>query len=89
MRRCIFYLNTLRLEAEKLGIRKLEIHKQGGRIDFLQETSVQPKTIISLLQKYPKIYEFQAPNVLRFKQALTEPEERFTYCEQLLESLYA
>ncbi|MEX9542388.1 TRCF domain-containing protein, partial [Escherichia coli] len=47
---------AIRLEAEKLGIKRIEAHEQGGFIEFGEKNKVSPNFLISLLQNQPKTF---------------------------------
>ncbi|HET20270.1 MAG TPA: transcription-repair coupling factor, partial [Chromatiales bacterium] len=78
---------SLRLRAQALGIRKLEAGPQGGRLAFDPEPPIDPMIIIKLMQQEPKTYQLGGQDTLRFTAPLEEPEKRFAFVEQLLNTL--
>lgn len=80
-------LTLLKLQAEKLGIRKIDAGPQGGRIEFAAETCVDPLTLIKLIQSQPSRYKFEGATVFKFQVPMERPEERFNTLEALLERL--
>ena len=46
----------LRLAATTLGIKKLELGANGGRVIFRPKPNVEPLTIIKMIQAQPRVY---------------------------------
>lgn len=81
-------LTLLKLQAEELGIAKIDAGPQGGRIEFAAHTSVDPMVLIKLIQSQPKRYKFEGATVLKFQVPMERPEDRFNTLEALLERLH-
>ncbi len=82
-------LTLMKLQAERLGIKKIDAGPQGGRIEFAAETPVDPLTLIKLIQSAPNRYKFEGATLFRFSVPMERPEERFNTLEALLERLLA
>ena len=82
-------ITLLKLQAERLGIKKIDAGPQGGRIEFAAETPVDPLTLIKLIQSAPSRYKFEGATLFRFSVPMERPEERFNTLEALLERLLA
>ena len=80
-------LTLLKLQAEKLGIRKVDAGPQGGRIEFAADTCVDPLVLIKLIQGQPNRYKFEGATLFKFQVPMERPEERFNTLEALLERL--
>jgi len=80
-------ITLLKLQAEKLGIKKIDAGPQGGRIEFAANTCVDPLTLIKLIQSQPTRYKFEGATLFRFSVPMERPEERFNTLEALLERL--
>jgi len=80
-------LTLLKLQAEKLGITKIDAGPQGGRIEFSAGTSVDPMVLIKLIQSQPNRYKFEGATLFKFQVPMERPEERFNTLEALLERL--
>ncbi len=80
-------LTLLKLQAEKLGITKIDAGPQGGRIEFAADTPVDPMALIKLIQTQPKRYKFEGATVFKFQVPMERSEERFNTLEALLERL--
>ncbi len=80
-------ITLLKLQAEKLGIKKIDAGPQGGRLEFAADTCVDPLTLIKLIQSQPTRYKFEGATLFRFLISMERPEERFNTLEALLERL--
>ncbi|MDQ7984555.1 transcription-repair coupling factor [Pseudomonas sp. G34] len=82
-------ITLMKLQAERLGIKKIDAGPQGGRIEFAAETPVDPLTLIKLIQSAPNRYKFEGATLFRFSVPMERAEERFNTLEALLERLLA
>ena len=80
-------LTLLKLQAEKLGIKKVDAGPQGGRLEFAADTCVDPLTLIRLIQSQPNRYKFEGATLFKFQVPMERPEERFNTLEALFERL--
>jgi transcription-repair coupling factor (superfamily II helicase) len=83
----LFRVTTLKLRAEKLGIKKLDAGEQGGKVEFDQETTIDPGSIVKLVQSEPHRYKLATANQLIFDDKMEKTDTRFTKVEHLLERL--
>ena len=83
----LFAITALKLLAEPLGIRKIEVGGNGGRILFKPKPDIDPMQIILLIQQQPKIYKLDGPDKLRFTQPFPTPESKLEFVIGLLEKL--
>ena len=83
----LFAITSLKLLAEPLGIRKIEVAATGGRIVFKPKPDIDPMQIILLIQQQPKTYKLDGPDKLRFTLAFTTPESKIEFVTGLLEKL--
>lgn len=77
----------LKLQASMLGIRKLDLGENGGRIVFESKPNIDPMAVIQLIQKQPNLYAMDGPDKLRVKHPLPLPEDRFNAARALLLTL--
>ncbi|MFZ3155126.1 transcription-repair coupling factor, partial [Pseudomonas sp.] len=80
-------MTLLKLQAEKLGIKKVDAGPQGGRIEFAADTCVDPLTLIKLIQSAPNRYKFEGATMFKIQVPMERPEERFHTLEALFERL--
>jgi len=83
----LFRVTLLKLKAAVLGIKKLDAGAEGGKIEFDQETTVDPGSIVELVQSEPHRYRLGTANQLLFDDKMEKIETRFTRVEQLLDRL--
>lgn len=74
----------LRQRAEQLGIQRLEASESRGRIVFRSDTSVDPMTLVGLIQKDPAQYRLEGADILRFELPMQTHDTRFEALERLL-----
>nr|WP_225307597.1 transcription-repair coupling factor [Nitrincola iocasae] len=80
-------LTELKLQAEVLGIQKLDVGNKGGKIEFDAEPKVEPIKLIQMIQRQPRIFKLDGPSGLRFTLPMESIEERFKQVEALLTAL--
>ncbi|MBB6065147.1 transcription-repair coupling factor (superfamily II helicase) [Pseudoxanthomonas broegbernensis] len=83
----MFAVAELRLQADALGIRKLDLGEGGGRIVFASKPDVDPMTVIRLIQQQPKLYAMDGPDKLRVRLPLPQAADRFNAARGLLAAL--
>lgn len=80
-------IHELRFKAKALGIRKIDVYDQGGRIIFDKEPNIEPLTIIQLIQSQPSVYKLDGQDKLRFIGNMSEASDRILALGQLLNTL--
>ena len=83
----LFRLAQLKLEADRLGITKVEASAQGGRLEFSDEPRIDPANLVTLVQTRPATFRLDGATALRFSEALTDNEARFEFVENLIREL--
>lgn len=83
----LFETASIKLIAQQLGIRKIEAHPLGGRVEFYQNTKVEPMTIIKLIQQKAHTYQMEGSNRLKFKLGSDTAEKRIAAVKQVLSAL--
>lgn len=82
-----FKIAKLKRKINSLGITKLDIHAQGGKIEFSDNPQIDPHTIIKLIQTKPKTYKLDGHNTLRFSKASNSADARFMVWEEVCNEL--
>jgi transcription-repair coupling factor (superfamily II helicase) len=80
----LFAVTELKLEATRLGLRKLDLADKGGRLHFLPQPKVDPMSIIRLIQSQPKVYSMDGPDKLRVRMELPDAASRLRTARGLL-----
>ena len=87
--KALFQLAELRQLGEQLGLKKIEAGPNGGRLQFSENTSVEPMTIVSMVQNDPAIFRLQNNDQLSFTMAMDSAEQRFSEVNKILQQLLA
>ena len=85
----LFAVTSLKLAATPLGIRKLELGAQGGRILFRPNPAIEPMTVIRLIQSQPRVFALDGQDKLKFKMPVEGTAERLRAASDLLRMLGA
>jgi transcription-repair coupling factor (superfamily II helicase) len=72
----LFSVTRLKLIAQGLGIRKLDVNAKGGRMIFEDKPNIDPMKVITLIQKRPWVFKLDGQDKLRFEIELPTVEER-------------
>jgi transcription-repair coupling factor (superfamily II helicase) len=79
----------LKLTARALGIRRLDLGPQGGSVTFEERNSIEPATVVRLMQQAPREYRLEGPLRLRIARAMPAEEARFEFGASLMKRLAA
>ncbi len=82
--RQLFAVAGLKLMATPLGIRKLDVGANGGRITFREKPDVDPRAIIKLIQSQPRVYKLDGQNKLKVILDLPGASERLRSAQEVL-----
>ncbi len=77
----------LRIEARRLGVRRLDLGAQGGSVTFEPENSVNSAAVLKLVQREAREYRLDGPLKLRISRPLQKDADRFTFAAELLKRL--
>ncbi len=83
----LFRITFYKLRANQLGIRKIDIGEGGGRCTFVDKPSIDPMSIIKLIQTQPQSYRLEKNEKLRILDVFPEAEDRFQALEELFGEL--
>jgi transcription-repair coupling factor (superfamily II helicase) len=85
--KALFRIAELRQIGQQLGLKKIEAGPTEGRLQFTQNTKVEPITIIKMVQQNPKQYRLLNNDQLSFTMAMETPELRLSSLYAMLSSL--
>jgi transcription-repair coupling factor (superfamily II helicase) len=85
----LFRLSLLRQRCDALGIRKIDCGAKGGKLEFANNTSVEPFALVTLVQQQSMTYRMDGASGLRFSETLSKAEDRFRFLDKLLDTLSA
>ncbi|MBE0510760.1 MAG: transcription-repair coupling factor [Gammaproteobacteria bacterium] len=80
----LFAITEIKLRLIPLGISKVELGDQGGRLSFIPEPDIDPMRLISLIQSRPAQYQLDAQQRLKIKMKLPDLNARLALLESLL-----
>ncbi len=83
----LFAVTRLKLLAQQLGVRRLDLGPQTGRLEFSDRAQVDPIAVIQLIQRQPHIYRMDGPSMLRIRKNLPEFQERMDFAQTLCRTL--
>ncbi|QSA98228.1 transcription-repair coupling factor [Methylococcus sp. EFPC2] len=83
----LFASTELKLRAEKLRARKIEVGDTGGHILFKPQPRIDPVQVIMLIQTQSSVYRMDGPEKIRFMQKFETPENKIEFVRELLEKL--
>ena len=83
----LFRATALKLQAQAIGITKVEASTKGGRLEFSADTQVEPIALIQLVQTKSSTYQLAGATALKFTEDLEDVEQRFQFIDRLLTTL--
>jgi transcription-repair coupling factor (superfamily II helicase) len=79
----LFEISKIKQKARLLGIRKIDLGLNGGRIFFEEKASIDPNGIIQLIQSNPSSYKLDGQDKLRIIMELPDIESRLNILNYL------
>jgi len=83
----LFRVTALRLRAQSLGISKIDASAVTGKLSFAQQTKVDPRTIVQLVQQHSKVYKLTGPTQLQFTHNASSADAKLMFIEDMLHKL--
>ncbi len=83
----LFRITALKLLAEPMGVGKIEVGREDGRILFGAGADINTQKLVELIQGQPDSYRFEGGNRLRFTGNFELDEDRFQAVADLLDIL--
>ncbi len=83
----LFRVTRIKLRTLALGVEKIDVGEQNGKIVFTPNPNIDPMKIIELIQADPQQYRFDGKQTLRISCQNVELEKRFNQVETLLKKL--
>ncbi|MCG8429448.1 MAG: transcription-repair coupling factor, partial [Chromatiales bacterium] len=85
--KALFGITELKLQANPLGIKKIEAGPASGRILFDGEPSIDPGHIIRLIQTRPKEFKLDGSDKLRFFANMEDRTKRIDKVSSVLDTI--
>lgn len=83
----LFLITELKFLASKLGINRIHLSQQQGKLEFCAQPNINPAALISLIQLHSKYYQMDGPTKLKFTLNSTSNEEKIHEISALLKKL--
>jgi transcription-repair coupling factor (superfamily II helicase) len=83
----LFAQTRLKLRAVDYGIKKIDANVSSGRIEFSQTTSVDPMSLVQLIQDEPQTYKLGSANQLQFKHGCEMPDGKLEFISGVLDKM--
>lgn len=83
----LFRNTYLKLQAQRLGINKINLNPDSGRIEFSRDNKVDPLTLASVLSRYPATFRLAPNDVVRILKSSSDVDERFELVENFIRQL--
>ena len=83
----LFSVTQVKLLAQSLGIVKLDLGEERGKLEFSKTTRVEPLMIVNLVQQESHTFRLEGSSTLRIQCALETFEQRLAFAHELLERL--
>ncbi|HCV19114.1 MAG TPA: transcription-repair coupling factor, partial [Alteromonas sp.] len=83
----LFRVTQLRLKAQQYGIKKVDANINTGRIEFTNNTDVDPLSIVQVLQDNPQQFKLGSANQLQFTHGHADANEKLDFINGVLERL--
>ncbi len=81
--RNLFRSTSIRLLVDPLGIDRLEVSAQGALVEFGPRTSIDPATLVHLLESEPDRFRLDRQQRLKIRDHVAE-QDRFDYAVELI-----
>ena len=85
----LFEVTSIKLRAEKMGIEKVDIGKESGKIYFSDNTDINPINIVQLVQSAPQTFKLEGSSILKIKQSTENLEQRSQLIDDVFQCLLA
>lgn len=83
----LFRQTALKLRLNPLGIAKLDVGSDSGRLEFSADTKINPFTLVKLVQSKSHSYKLEGGHTLRFYFNMDTIDRRFNVIDQVLTEL--
>ncbi|MDG2091056.1 MAG: transcription-repair coupling factor [Gammaproteobacteria bacterium] len=80
----LFSVTELKLQAERLGIAKIEANVKVGKMYFKSDTVVDPYSLVELVQEQAGVFSLSGGNELKFNHDNVDSEDRLEFVKNIL-----
>ena len=83
----LFQVTELKLASQELGVIKVDLGASRGKLEFSNQTTVDPIKIVTLVQSEANTFKLEGASTLRIVKELPEFEDKLAFGFELLERL--
>ena len=83
----LFVISELKLTCESHGLQTVEIGQERGKLVFADTTTIEPLSIVKLVQEDSNTYQFEGTSTLITAYQLDSFEDRVQFLEELINKL--
>ncbi|MFL2527320.1 MAG: transcription-repair coupling factor, partial [Candidatus Azotimanducaceae bacterium] len=83
----LFVISALKLLCESHGLQTVEIGQERGKLVFADTTTIEPLSIVKLVQEDSNTYQFEGSSTLITAHQLDSFEDRVQFLEELINKL--
>lgn len=83
----LLQVTRLKLQAQTLGISKIEAGSKGGRFEFVAKPNINPRNIVKYIQENPKNYYLDGPQKFCFNLDFQDEKVRIEGIQKIITSL--
>lgn len=83
----LIQVTGLRLQAEQLGISKIEANNELIKVEFKTKTAIEPITIVNLVQTKPEQFSMDGASKLKYRVPLADSQAKLNQAQTLLTQL--
>ncbi len=80
----LFRQTRIRLQASRLGLRKIEATTGGITFEFDEQPGIDTRELVALISQRPDLYSFDRRQRFVLREELEDHEKRFTALEELV-----
>lgn len=85
----LFAVTEVKLVAQAIGVRKLDMSATGGRILFHDKPNIDPMAVMKLIQNKPWVFKLDGQDKIKFTQELADLNERASWVTKVLRDIAA
>ena len=83
----LFEISALKLLCESHGLQTVEIGQERGKLVFADTTTIEPLSIVKLVQEDSNTYQFEGTSTLITTHQLDSFEDRVQFLDGLINKL--
>ena len=83
----LFQVTQLKLRCRDVGLTRVDLGPEGGRLQFDSQPNIDPARLIQLIQQWPATYQLDGTDKLKIRKDMPNLDDRLDCLEGLLAEL--